>query len=76
MVSILGQALEVGAYVIGLTGGIASGKTSIARRFEKLGAARIDCDALGHMAYLKVPFLVQMIFSSILWVVAWIGSGN
>ena len=41
--------------VIGLTGGIASGKTSIAKRLEKLGARRIDCDALGHQAYKKVP---------------------
>ena len=40
--------------VIGLTGGIASGKTSIAKRLEKLGARRIDCDALGHQAYKKV----------------------
>ena len=41
-------------YVIGLTGGIASGKTSVAKRLEKLGAVRIDCDALGHVAYEKV----------------------
>ncbi|CAF4961884.1 unnamed protein product [Rotaria sp. Silwood1] len=30
-------------YVIGLTGGIGSGKSSIARRLEKLGAAIINC---------------------------------
>ena len=39
------------AYVIGLTGGIASGKSSIAKRMEKLGAVIIDCDKLGHKAY-------------------------
>lgn len=33
--------------MIGLTGGTASGKTSIGKRLEKLGAAIIDCDALG-----------------------------
>lgn len=38
-------------YVIGLTGGIASGKTSVARRLEKLGAYVIDCDKLGHLSY-------------------------
>ncbi|XP_038045164.1 LOW QUALITY PROTEIN: bifunctional coenzyme A synthase-like [Patiria miniata] len=39
-------------YVIGLTGGIASGKSSVCRRLEGLGAAVIDCDKLGHKAYL------------------------
>ncbi|CAF4035536.1 unnamed protein product [Rotaria sp. Silwood2] len=34
-------------YVIGLTGGIGSGKSSIGRRLEKLGAAIINCDKLG-----------------------------
>ncbi|CAF0990536.1 unnamed protein product [Rotaria sordida] len=38
-------------YVIGLTGGIGSGKSSIARRLEKLGAAIINCDKLGHETY-------------------------
>lgn len=40
------------AYIIGLTGGIACGKTSIGARLEKLGAAVINCDQLGHRAYL------------------------
>ncbi|XP_038045182.1 bifunctional coenzyme A synthase-like [Patiria miniata] len=39
-------------YVIGLTGGIASRKSSVCRRLEGLGAAVIDCDKLGHKAYL------------------------
>ncbi|XP_063816092.1 bifunctional coenzyme A synthase [Pseudophryne corroboree] len=38
-------------YVIGLTGGSGSGKTSIAKRLEALGAAVIDCDRLGHQSY-------------------------
>ncbi|XP_002131624.2 bifunctional coenzyme A synthase [Ciona intestinalis] len=40
-----------GAYVIGLTGGIASGKSSIAKRLQNLGAVVVDCDKLGHLAY-------------------------
>jgi dephospho-CoA kinase len=32
----------------GLTGGIASGKSTVARMFEELGAKIIDADALGH----------------------------
>lgn len=39
-------------YVIGLTGGSATGKSSVAKRIAKLGAAVIDCDKLGHEAYL------------------------
>lgn len=38
-------------YVIGLTGGSGSGKSSIARHLEALGAVRIDCDNLGHEVY-------------------------
>ncbi|XP_071515890.1 bifunctional coenzyme A synthase [Panulirus ornatus] len=40
-------------YVIGLTGGSASGKSSVANRFAKLGAGIINCDRLGHEAYKK-----------------------
>ena len=39
-------------YVIGLTGGIASGKSSVTRRLQKLGASAINCDKLGHQAYM------------------------
>jgi len=42
-----------GPYVIGLTGGIASGKTTICGRLNKLGAHVISCDQLGHLAYQK-----------------------
>ncbi|XP_029383777.1 bifunctional coenzyme A synthase [Echeneis naucrates] len=38
-------------YVIGLTGGSGSGKSSITRQLEALGAVRIDCDKLGHEVY-------------------------
>lgn len=37
--------------MIGLTGGSGSGKSSIARQLEDLGAVRIDCDKLGHEVY-------------------------
>ena len=41
-----------GPYVIGVTGGIASGKSSVVRRLEALGAFTINCDKLGHATYL------------------------
>ncbi len=34
-------------YVIGLTGGLASGKSTIRTDLEKMGVATIDCDKLG-----------------------------
>ena len=37
--------------VIGLTGGIASGKSTAARYLGRLGAKLVDCDRLGHRAY-------------------------
>lgn len=43
--------LPLRPYVIGLTGGSGSGKSSIGRHLEALGAARIDCDQLGHDVY-------------------------
>ncbi|KAG0715357.1 Bifunctional coenzyme A synthase [Chionoecetes opilio] len=39
-------------YVIGLTGGSATGKSTLARQLAGLGAAVVDCDKLGHEAYL------------------------
>ncbi|XP_027027399.1 bifunctional coenzyme A synthase [Tachysurus fulvidraco] len=44
-------ALSRVPYVIGLTGGSGSGKSSVAQRLEGLGAARIDADQLGHETY-------------------------
>lgn len=46
-------------YRIGLTGGIASGKSSVCKRLQQLGAAVIDCDKLGHVAYLKGTAVFQ-----------------
>lgn len=37
--------------VIGLTGGIASGKSTVARLLSELGAAVIDADKMGHYAF-------------------------
>ena len=37
--------------VIGLTGGIASGKSTAARHLDELGASVIDADRLGHRVY-------------------------
>lgn len=39
-------------YVIGMTGGIATGKSAVSRRLQRLGASAINCDKLGHQAYL------------------------
>ena len=39
-------------YVIGLTGAIATGKSAVSRRLQRLGASGINCDMLGHQAYL------------------------
>lgn len=39
-------------YVIGITGGIASGKSSVVKRLAKMGAFTVDCDLLGHEAYI------------------------
>ncbi|XP_065555523.1 bifunctional coenzyme A synthase [Lathamus discolor] len=44
-------ALPSCPYVIGLTGGTGSGKTSIARLLGCLGAFLIDADKLGHAVY-------------------------
>ncbi|XP_056008258.1 bifunctional coenzyme A synthase-like isoform X2 [Ostrea edulis] len=47
------QNIPSSPYVLGVTGGIASGKSAICKRLEKLGAATVDCDKLGHKAYVK-----------------------
>lgn len=38
-------------YIIGLIGGIASGKSKMTERFHKMGAGVIDCDKLAHSLY-------------------------
>ena len=40
------------SYIIGMAGGIASGKSAVVKRLEKLGAVTINCDKLGHETYL------------------------
>ncbi|NWY07505.1 COASY synthase, partial [Nothoprocta ornata] len=44
-------SLPARPYVIGLTGGTGSGKSSIAKYLDELGAFVIDADRLGHAAY-------------------------
>ncbi|KYQ56622.1 Bifunctional coenzyme A synthase [Trachymyrmex zeteki] len=39
-------------YIIGLTGGIASGKSSVAEKLKQLGAGLVNCDKLAHNLYL------------------------
>lgn len=38
-------------YIVGLTGGIASGKTKMAQRFANMGATVMDCDKIAHEIY-------------------------
>lgn len=45
-------ALAGSMYVIGLTGGIGSGKSTVARMLEQKGAALLSADAVGHEVYL------------------------
>ena len=62
--SLLGQLLKpvnrpydpTKPYIIGITGMLASGKSSVCKRLEGLGAYRLDADKLGHLAYVpKTP---------------------
>ena len=39
---------DASRYTVGLTGGIGSGKSSVARAFEQRGIAVVDADALAH----------------------------
>jgi dephospho-CoA kinase len=47
--------------VIGLTGGIACGKTTVARIFQKLGAYVIDADSAGHQILKSDPNVKKQI---------------
>lgn len=40
-------------YIIGLTGNIASGKSSVGEQLENLGAGLLNCDILAHSVYRK-----------------------
>jgi phosphopantetheine adenylyltransferase/dephospho-CoA kinase len=42
---------QSGPFLIGLTGAMATGKSSVASRLVKKGAYLIDCDKLGHVTY-------------------------
>ena len=42
---------EVSMYVIGLTGGIGSGKSTVACILEEQGAVILDADLVGHQVY-------------------------
>jgi dephospho-CoA kinase len=42
---------EPGMFVLGLTGGIGSGKTTVASMLAERGATVIDCDAIGRQVY-------------------------
>lgn len=57
-------------YIIGLTGGIASGKSSVAEKLQKLGASLVNCDKLAHDLYVpgRVCFhkIIEHFGSSIL----------
>ena len=48
-------------YVIGLTGGIGSGKTSVARSLEALGYKVFNADKAGHRAYLDPTVKKQVL---------------
>ena len=45
------EGKQIRPYIIGLTGGIASGKSSIADKLQKLGAGLINCDLVAHSLY-------------------------
>jgi dephospho-CoA kinase len=50
--------------LIGLTGGICSGKTTIAKVFESLGAVIIDLDSLGHYILKNDPLVYERLVYS------------
>ena len=54
--------------VIGLTGGVASGKSTVSRFFEKLGAKIINVDEIGHLI-LKKTDVIKLIDNEFLNVV-------
>jgi dephospho-CoA kinase len=46
--------------VIGITGGVASGKSAVAQRFQRLGAKLLDADRCGHEV-LREPAVEQQV---------------
>ena len=53
-----------GTIVIGLTGGIASGKSTVGKELHELGAVHIDADKLGHSVYEKDTHAYNQIIST------------
>uniref|UniRef100_A0A069DV06 Bifunctional coenzyme A synthase n=1 Tax=Panstrongylus megistus TaxID=65343 RepID=A0A069DV06_9HEMI len=51
-------------YIIGLIGGIASGKSSVCKRLEALGAAHINCDLIAHNIYKKGTPIYDLVVST------------
>lgn len=50
-------------YIIGVTGGIASGKSAIVKHLQHLGAAVVDCDRLSHRSYVPHSRIYETIIS-------------
>ncbi|KAH1016782.1 hypothetical protein HUJ04_007953 [Dendroctonus ponderosae] len=50
-------------YVIGLTGGIASGKSGVTSHLKNMGVPIIDCDKIGHQVYQKNAACYQEVIS-------------
>jgi len=50
--------------VIGLTGGIACGKTTVAKIFQNLGAVIVDLDSLGHQLLKNDPLVYEKLLYS------------
>lgn len=48
----VGSRLEGGAVLVGVTGGIGSGKSTFARLLERLGGTLVDADRVGHQVLL------------------------
>ncbi len=47
--------------IVGVTGGIASGKTTVARELERQGAVRIDADRIGRDVVDRMPQVRQVL---------------
>jgi len=55
-----GEAEKNGLFVIGLLGGIGSGKSTVARIIEARGGGRIDCDDIVHELY-KIESVIESV---------------
>ena len=50
------------AFILGLTGGIACGKSTVAARLAELGAIRVDADAITVVICLS-PYVLRLRFN-------------